>query len=150
MLTAGSWSSLYCSFIIQVVLGIECQLSVLCKTFLCLCTCFIVVVERMVVCLKSFPLLPYSASSCPSAMSDGKITVPGHYQMKGIQTSFGQSPNRGTMKYLFPGWEQRESSSFFCQLMEHTKLLQFRFSVFSFVPNLLSIARKKLAREFIC
>jgi len=79
----------------------------------------------MVVCLKSFALLLYSESSCPSAMSDGKITVPGHYQMKGIQRSFGQSPNRGTMKYLFPGWEQRDSSSFFCQLVEHTKLLQF-------------------------
>lgn len=75
-------------------------------------------------------------------MSDGKITVPDHYQMKGIQTSCGQSPNRGTMKYLFPGWEQRDSSSFFCQLVEHAKLLQSGFSVFSFVTNLLSIARK--------
>lgn len=79
MLTTGSWSSLYCSFIIQIVLGIECQLSVLCKTFPCLCTYFIVAVERMAVCLKSFPLLLYSESSCPPAMSDGKITVPGHY-----------------------------------------------------------------------
>lgn len=115
----------------------------------CLSTCLIVVAERMVVCLKSFPLLLYSESSCPSAMSDGKISVPGHYQMKGIQTSCGQLPSRGTMKYLFSGWEQRDSSSFLCQLEKHAKLLQFKFCAFSFVTNLLSIARKKLAREFI-
>lgn len=120
-----------------------------CAGRFCLCTCFIVVVERTVVCLKSFPLLLYSEPSCPSAMSDGKISVPGHYQMKGIQTSCGQLPSRGTMKDLFPGWEQRDSSSFLCQLVEHTKLLQFKVSVFSFVTNLLSIARKKFAREFI-
>lgn len=114
MLNTGSWSSLYCSFVTQIVLGIECQLTVLCKTFLCLCTSIIVVTEKLVVCFKYFPLLLYSESSCSSAMSDGKITVPGHYRMKVIQTSCGQSPNRGTMKCLFLGWEQRNQSSFFC------------------------------------
>lgn len=100
-------------------------------------------------CLKSFPLLPYSEPSCPSAMSDGKISVPGPYQMKGIQAGCGHLPSRGTMKYLFSGWEQRDSSSFLCQLEKHTKLLKFKFCAFSFVTNLLSIARMKLAREFI-
>lgn len=123
--------------------------SVSCAGCFCLWAWPIVAVERMVVCLKSFPLLLYSEPSCPSAMSDGKISAPGHYQMRGIQTSCGQLPSRGTMKYLFSGWEGRDSSSSLCQLEKHTKLLQFKFCVFSFVTNLLSTARKKLPREFI-
>lgn len=121
----------------------------LCKTLLCLCTCFTLVVERRVICLKSFPLLLYAGSPCPPAVPAGRITVAGRSQMEGIQVSGGQPPNRGTRKYLFPGWEQRDSSSFLCQLVEHTKLLQFSFPVFPFVTNLLSIARKKLCRDHL-
>lgn len=151
LLNANYWKLIFIVLLLtpQIVLGDECPLSVLCKARLCLCTGFILVAERRVICIKPFPLLPYSEPPCPPAMSDGRITVPGRCQMKGIQASCGQPPNRGTRKYLFPGWEQRGSSPFLCQLVEHTQLLQFSFRDFPFVTNLLSIARKKLYRDHL-